>query len=81
MNHAFRRTKQPAASAGRAFLPLGALATSMLLAPLGALAADETAPPQVNVQDDRLTTRPRATRAAPPAWARLINWPRTCHRP
>lgn len=58
MNHAFRRTKQPAASAGRAFLPLGALATSMLLAPLGALAADETALPQVNVQDDRLDDTP-----------------------
>ena len=39
-------------------LPLGALATSMLLTPLGALAADETTLPQVNVQDERYDDTP-----------------------
>lgn len=42
----------------KAGLPLGALATSMLLTPLGALAADETTLPQVNVQDERYDDTP-----------------------
>ena len=45
-------------SVARSRLPLGALATSMLLAPLGALAADETTLPQVNVQDERYDDTP-----------------------
>lgn len=44
--------KHPASGA-KPRLPLGALATSMLLVPLGALAAGETTLPQVNVQDER----------------------------
>lgn len=55
------RRARPAATripASRNPLPLGALVTGMLLAPIGALAANETANettlPQVTVQDDRL---------------------------
>ncbi len=44
--------KHPASGA-KPRLPLGALATSMLFVPLGALAAGETTLPQVNVQDER----------------------------
>lgn len=60
-----QRTKhrQTGPAANRIFasthsLPLGALVTGMLPAPIGALAADETTLPQITVQDDRLDDTP-----------------------
>jgi catecholate siderophore receptor len=53
-----QRPNPSPASASRARLPLGALATSMLLVPAGALAADETILPQVNVRDERYDDTP-----------------------
>lgn len=58
MHRTSRCAKPSPASVTRTRLPLGALATSMLLAPLGALAADETTLPQVNVQDERYDDTP-----------------------
>ena len=58
MHRTSRCAKPSPTSVARTRLPLGALATSMLLAPLGALAADETTLPQVNVQDERYDDTP-----------------------